>query len=208
MPMHKIAVVVHEGDPLSRAGVIEFLEQRPGLVVLGGPGSPEADHARSVAVILVDVLDAPTVVRVRRLVAEMDKRVVLVVGELDEPQIDLVLDVGARSVVLRHEVTAARLVKAVTAAARGEGDPSSGLLAHLSAQVRGTRRKARPASEPTERELGVLRLVADGLDTKEIAEQLSYSERTVKGVLYDVMARKHLRNRAHAVAFAVREGYI
>ena len=198
MSMHKIAVVVHDGDPLSRAGVIEFLENRPDLVVL------DEYREGSVAVVLVDVLDASTVSRLRGLVADLDKRVVLVVGELDEAQVGMVLDVGARTVVLRHQLTAERLVKAVEAAARGEGDPPPRLLA----QVRGTQRKGRPPSEPTERELGVLRLVADGLDTREIAERLAYSERTVKGVLYDVMARKHWRNRAHAVAVAVREGYI
>jgi len=198
MSMHKIAVVVHDGDPLSRAGVLEFLENRPDLVVL------DEYREGSVAVVLVDVLDASTVSRLRGLVADLDKRVVLVVGELDEAQVGMVLDVGARTVVLRHQLTVERLVKAVEAAARGEGDPPPRLLA----QVRGTQRKVRPPSEPTERELGVLRLVADGLDTREIAERLAYSERTVKGVLYDVMARKHWRNRAHAVAFAVREGYI
>jgi DNA-binding NarL/FixJ family response regulator len=54
----------------------------------------------------------------------------------------------------------------------------------------------------------VLRLVADGLDTHQIAEKLAYSERTIKNVLYGVMSRLQLRNRAHAVAYALREGYI
>ena len=54
----------------------------------------------------------------------------------------------------------------------------------------------------------VLRLVAEGLDTGEIARQLAFSERTIKSVLHDVTTRLQLRNRAHAVAFAVREGFI
>jgi DNA-binding CsgD family transcriptional regulator len=54
----------------------------------------------------------------------------------------------------------------------------------------------------------VLRLVADGLDTSEIAERLSYSERTIKNIIHDVTTRFHLRNRSHAVAFAVRQGLI
>jgi DNA-binding NarL/FixJ family response regulator len=58
------------------------------------------------------------------------------------------------------------------------------------------------------REAEVLRLVADGLETREIAEQLCYSQRTVKGILHDVTSRFQLRNRAHAVAFALREGLI
>jgi DNA-binding NarL/FixJ family response regulator len=54
----------------------------------------------------------------------------------------------------------------------------------------------------------VLRLLADGLDTSEIAHKLAYSERTVKNVVHDVTTRLQLRNRSHAVAYALREGLI
>jgi len=54
----------------------------------------------------------------------------------------------------------------------------------------------------------VLRLVSDGHDTSEIATTLCYSERTVKNVLHDVTTRLNLRNRSHAVAYAMREGLI
>jgi DNA-binding CsgD family transcriptional regulator len=60
----------------------------------------------------------------------------------------------------------------------------------------------------TPRELEVLRLVSDGLDTQQIADRLCYSERTVKGVIHDVTTRLNLRNRSHAVAFAMRRGWI
>ena len=59
-----------------------------------------------------------------------------------------------------------------------------------------------------DREVEVLRLVADGFDTAEIATRLSYSQRTVKTVLHDVTTRLQLRNRSHAVAYALREGLI
>jgi DNA-binding NarL/FixJ family response regulator len=60
----------------------------------------------------------------------------------------------------------------------------------------------------TDRETHVLRMVADGHDTAEIAQELCYSERTVKNILHDVTSRLQLKNRSHAVAFAVREGLI
>jgi DNA-binding CsgD family transcriptional regulator len=56
------------------------------------------------------------------------------------------------------------------------------------------------------RELEVVRLLADGLDTGQIAERLNYSERTVKLVLHAMMARLRLRSRPHAVAHALRSG--
>jgi DNA-binding NarL/FixJ family response regulator len=58
----------------------------------------------------------------------------------------------------------------------------------------------------TERELKVLRLVADGFDTAEIARELAYSERTIKDILHQVTTRLDLRNRTHAVAYALRTG--
>ena len=60
----------------------------------------------------------------------------------------------------------------------------------------------------TPRETEVLRLVAEGHDTSEIASRMCYSERTVKNVLHDLTTRLQLRNRAHAVAYAMREGLI
>jgi DNA-binding CsgD family transcriptional regulator len=53
-----------------------------------------------------------------------------------------------------------------------------------------------------------LKLVASGHDTAEIAGRLCYSQRTVKNILHDVTTRLQLRNRSHAVAYAVREGLI
>ena len=60
----------------------------------------------------------------------------------------------------------------------------------------------------SQRESEVLTLVAAGHDTAEIAGRLSYSQRTVKNILHDVTTRLQLRNRSHAVAYAVREGLI
>ena len=60
----------------------------------------------------------------------------------------------------------------------------------------------------TERETAVLRLLAQGHDTAEVGRQLFYSERTVKNIIHDVTSRLELRNRAHAVAYAIREGLI
>jgi DNA-binding NarL/FixJ family response regulator len=60
----------------------------------------------------------------------------------------------------------------------------------------------------TSRETEVLRLVADGYDTSDIADQLAYSESTIKGVLAKIMGRLDARNRCQAVAMVVREGLI
>ena len=56
------------------------------------------------------------------------------------------------------------------------------------------------------RELNVLRLLAEGSTTREIAGELSYSERTVKNIVHDTLAKLHCRTRAHAVAVMARQG--
>jgi len=59
-----------------------------------------------------------------------------------------------------------------------------------------------------QRHLEVLRLLADGSDTADIAQALSYSERTIKYLVRGITTRLGARNRAHAVACALRTGLI
>ncbi|WRZ89773.1 helix-turn-helix transcriptional regulator [Streptomyces sp. NBC_01007] len=56
--------------------------------------------------------------------------------------------------------------------------------------------------------MSILRRAADGDETGEIADRLGYSERTIKRDLHELMKRLGLRNRAHAVAYALRAGYL
>jgi DNA-binding NarL/FixJ family response regulator len=60
----------------------------------------------------------------------------------------------------------------------------------------------------TRRERQVLALLAEGHSTREVAQRLAYSERTIKNVLQEFTTRLQLRNRTQAVAYAVRRGWI
>ena len=66
----------------------------------------------------------------------------------------------------------------------------------------------RPHPSWSEREIAVLRLLAQGMSTREVARTLCWSERTIKNVVYDLTSRHGLRNRTHAVAVAVRAGVV
>jgi DNA-binding NarL/FixJ family response regulator len=101
----------------------------------------------------------------------------------------------------------------VCAAARGEGSVPGDLLGRLLAQVGKLQRqllnpRGLSLTGMSAREVEILRLVAEGLDTAEIAAKLSYSERTVKNALHEVTTRLQLRNRSHAVAYALKQGLI
>jgi DNA-binding NarL/FixJ family response regulator len=205
-----LAIAVYGGDLLTRAGVAAHLAPHHDIRVI--PQTEDApDSTGDVAVVLVDQLDVQAVVQLRKLSADYEKRVVLVVGELADHQLTLLLETGVSSVVWRHQANSAGLERAIRAVARDDAEMPGNLLRRLFARLdsrdQGT---IVSAVQPglTQRERDVLELVSQGFGTKEIADQLSYSERTIKGILHDAMMRLNLRNRAHAVAHAIRQDYI
>ena len=206
--MDQVRVALQATDALTQAGLAGFLQSSPGLRVLG---SEDRAHAQ-VLVVAADRLSVDVVALLRRCIVEVGAPVVLVTSEITEAE--LLTAVGARVVAIlpRHAVTAERLVHSVRAAASGAGVLPPNLVGELLKHVE---RMQRDVLAPhglnaglTPREIDVLRLVADGLDTAEIAGELCYSERTVKHVIYGVTRRLKLRNRAHAVAYALRTGMI
>ncbi|MGW4034168.1 helix-turn-helix transcriptional regulator [Streptomyces sp. NPDC004838] len=205
----RIPVAVHAPDPISREGTLSKLRRQPEVVLQDEPGSGPG----TVALLVEDTLDEAALTRLRRLLRGDGARVVLVVGALRETELLEVIERGVGAIVWRHQATATRLVQAVLAAARGDADLPADLQGRLITQMGSLKRgtSGRPGARSsglTERELDVLRLVAEGFDTQEIAAKLSYSERTVKNVMHGITTRLNLRNRAHAVAHALREGYI
>jgi DNA-binding NarL/FixJ family response regulator len=121
------------------------------------------------------------------------------------------LQAGAAGYLRKDELTPETLAAAVRAALNGTSVVTTELLSHLVASLpdAATTAAARGATTLlTHREQQVLSLIADGHPTREVALELSYSERTVKNVLHDVVTKLNARSRSQAVAFAVREGLI
>ncbi|WP_431729094.1 LuxR C-terminal-related transcriptional regulator [Verrucosispora sp. TAA-831] len=207
--MQRVTVSVHAEDPISRSGVESQLRARPDLWVI----EPGRETSESVSLVVVDVLDESAIRLLRRLHRTGPAKLVLVPARIDDAGLSQAVEHGVVGLVRRTEASAERLSHIVLAVARGEGALPADLLGRLMAQMG---RLQRQVLEPrgltllglSTREVDVLRLVADGLDTREIAGKLSYSERTVKNVLHDVTSRLQLRNRAHAVAYALRNGLI
>lgn len=194
----QIRVSVFAADPVSEAGIVGQLRHQPDLAFL--PNDPA--QARDVAVVVADLVDEHMIARFRQ-----ESPVVLVIGSLDGPGVLAAVGAGVTSLILRSDATPERLGAAIRGAARGGAAIPSDLLGLL------LRRSAERSPRLTYggltgRELTVLRLVADGYSTTEIAQRLAYSERTVKNALHDLTSRFQLRNRSHAVAFALREGLI
>ncbi|MUN61967.1 DNA-binding response regulator [Kocuria sediminis] len=207
--MEPITVHVHAWDPISAAGVISELRPRPEIRVV----SPQDADLATVVVVVADAVDEEALKTLRTVQRQGTARSVLVAGRLEEGDLVKIVETGVVGIARRCEATPDRLVTVITAAASGEGCVPPDLLGRLLEQVGRLQRhvlgpRGIMFTGLAPREVDVLRLLADGLDTAEIARRLAYSERTVKNVVHDVTTRLQLRNRSHAVAYALREGLI
>lgn len=209
---------------MSAAGAKSQLMGQPAIELVG-PADVDRAH---VALVVADAVDDAAVRVVRAIRRDGVARVVMVASRFEEDAVVAAVAAGVTSFLRRTEATSARLTDIIRQADQAGCHLPEGLLKKAAASA--------PADEPgppvpatgsagpevpgdgyssgvatlrlTARETEVLRLVADGFDTSEIAEQLAYSESTIKGVLAKIMTRLDARNRCHAVAIVVHEGLI
>ncbi|MGW3964116.1 response regulator transcription factor [Amycolatopsis sp. NPDC005003] len=199
-------VVVRATDPILHNGVCTTLRSRDDVRVVD-------DGTALVALLVADRLDEKMTQLLSALHRQGFTRIVLVAGEVDDNEILNAVEHGVCAVARRADAGPDVLVRLIKAAAAGEGALPPDLLGRLLNRVS---RLQRQVLEPrglrlggmSDRETHVLRLVAAGYSTQEIADELCYSQRTVKSILHDVTNRFQLRNRSHAVAYALREGLI
>ncbi|MFD5035442.1 response regulator transcription factor [Streptomyces sp. NPDC058220] len=203
MPVSVVAL-----DPLLEAGARSALHSSPDITLVL-PHEPA-----QVTVLMVDQVAHQAMDMVRTTRSEAHRpEVVLVATDLAPAEALHAIAAGARGLLRRREASADRLVRTVLTAAGGDCTVPPDLLDRLLEQGAGAQAGtiARPHISGwglNDRERAVLRLVADGRETGEIAKELSYSTRTVTTVMRDITQRFRLRNRAHAVAYALRAGLL
>ncbi|MFN8037099.1 MAG: response regulator transcription factor [Acidimicrobiia bacterium] len=199
---------------------------RRGLeLVLGGEAEIDivgeaADGLEAVAkaaelrpdVILMDVrMPKATGIEATRAIRETDPDVKILMLTVSDDEQDLYESVraGANGYLLK-EVSIEEVADAVRAVARGHGliSPSmaSKLLSEFNALAdRAEDRHRTTGPRLTDRELEVLRLVADGMSNREIAAELFIAENTVKNHVRNILEKLHLHSRMEAVVYAMRE---
>jgi DNA-binding NarL/FixJ family response regulator len=218
----RTAVFIYASDPMTGAGAKAQLMNQPSIELVG---PADIDRAR-VALVITDVVDQAAAKVVRAIQRDGIPKVVLVAGRFEEVGVVAAVAAGVTSFLRRSDATSARLTEVIREADRDGCQLPEGLLRKAAtagpamvefrpdgaAGVNLSRGEGSVATltslHLTAREAEVLRLVADGYDTTEIAEQLAYSESTIKGVLAKIMTRLEARNRCHAVAIVVREGLL
>jgi DNA-binding NarL/FixJ family response regulator len=218
MTDENVRVLLIEDHGIVREGVKLLLDNTDGIAVAG-----EAENgltgvqlfARLVAGEGVDVVvtdlslpDISGLEVTRRIKAiRPDTRVLLLTMHNDEEHIRGMIELGIDGYVLK-QASAQDLPPAVFAVARGQAVLSPAVARRLMLQVqRGNApERKRRIDHLTEREREVLRLMADGLTSKEIAQRLSLSTKTVENHRARILEKLGATNSAAAIGIALQEG--
>lgn len=179
-----------------------------GLHVAGeSAGFVPAPELAGVAVLLFDI-EGSGMQKALDAVRHTATRLVGMARSATEEALFDAIQAGLSGFLVRGDLTPVGLAASVTAVANGQGSLPPELTASLFSVIVAGGRQSATAGPLAERELQVLRLLAAGGDTREIAAELAYSERTVKNIVHDVLMKTNCRTRAQAVAVATRQGLI
>jgi DNA-binding NarL/FixJ family response regulator len=203
-----ITVALGATDPLRLAGLSRLLEADPAFDVAG-----RDDAAASVLVFAADRVDKRVVPVLRRSSVETRRPVVLVVDDITRDELLLAIECRVVGVLPVGAVTGDRLADSVRAAIGGGAFLPPGLTGQILDHLRGLQSRILEesglnASGLTPREVSVISLMAEGLETTEIGARLHCSDRTIKSVVSGITRRLGLRNRSHIIAHAMRFGVI
>lgn len=199
------SVWVGDNHPIFRRGLTACLRAEGFQVTGEGSELPQESELRGVDLLLF-AADATSLRLAARLGRASGVALVALLDAATDSAVEAALEAGVSSLLVRSELTPAGLTRTLHMVASGNASLPAKLLGRLLDRAANGSRHG--STGLTLRELDVLRLLADGEDTREIAGLLCYSERTVKNVVHDVLVKMNCRNRAHAVALATRHGVI
>ena len=217
--MERIKVLIADDHRVVREGLVAILKTKENILVSGEAqdGQEAVEKARSLLpdVILMDV-SMPRMSGVeatRQIKREFPHMGIIALTMYDEQQyiFDLVR-AGATGYLLK-DTDSAQIVAGIRAVYRGESliHPSvaSKILAEFSSMSQ--KKGKKPAwveHDLSEREITVLRLVAEGKTNKEIANALDLSEKTVKNHVRNIFHKLQVYDRTQAAILAIRKGLI
>jgi len=210
-----ISPLITDDHALVRQGTRAFLELQPDLNVVGEAGSGE-EAVRMAAELAPDVVLMDLVmpgiggVEATRQVKQVSphSQIIVLTSYHEDEYIFPALRAGALSYVLK-DIGPEELADSVRKAARGESVLHPRVASSVVEELRGTRRDTQNLfTDLSDRELEVLRLIADGLSNAEIADKLIISEKTVKGHVSNILGKLHMMDRTQAAVFAWQQGLV
>jgi DNA-binding NarL/FixJ family response regulator len=215
--LEELRVLLVDDHDLFRTGLRSLLEDQ-GLQVVGEAenGSAALRLASELApdVIIMDLkMPGLTGVETTRQISGMAPltRVVVLTISADDDDVMNAVMAGACGYLLKDS-SIDQLIAGIRAAAAGESLISPQIAAKLLQRLRAGSADAVAAetirAELSERELEVLRLIANGKDNAEIARELFISPKTVKNHISNILMKLQIENRIQAAVYAVRSGIV
>jgi DNA-binding NarL/FixJ family response regulator len=212
--MTTLRVLVADDHPLWRDALAEDLT-RAGVDVVGtapdGPSAVRRTKATRPDVLLLD-LNLPGLhgAEVCAQIAGVDTKVLILSASGEEKDVLAAMKAGACGYLVKS-ATREEIVAAVRATAQGRATFTPGLAGLVLGEFRKLAKEppqasGRPVPELTDREVEVLRLVAMGLSSREIADQLVISHRTVQNHVQNTLGKLQLHNRVELTRFAIERG--
>ncbi len=208
----RIKILLVDDHPMVREGMRRLLEGEGGFEVVGEVDSVEEafeEMARKKTDIVVMDIQLPGIDGVegtRQMKARYPDVKVVIVSAYGEDYLVPSIDAGADGYLLKT-LPPSELVKSMHQAALGQSPVDAALTRHLMNQA-AAGRGAEGEGQPTERQQEVLKLVADGLSSKELAARLFISQTTLKREFRNIFNLLGVNDRAHAVAEAYRRHLI
>jgi two-component system, NarL family, response regulator DevR len=211
-----IRLLIVDDHEMVREGLKAMLSAEPDFTIVGEASSAE-QALDAVArlrpdVVLLDVrLPGASGIEVCRAVTERfpECAVIFLTTFTDDSLVAQCIQAGARGFIVK-DIERFDLKRSIRAVARGEAAIDSKAAVAVLAQLRkSTKASAEPPPESlSTQQLVILRLVAQGLSSREIATQLYLSENTVKGYVQEILHRLGVKNRTEAVMVAVKQGWL
>jgi DNA-binding NarL/FixJ family response regulator len=213
----EISVVLVDDHDLFRGGLKDILEDQ-GITVAGEADNGEqgADLVAALApdVVVMD-LNMPGIggIEATRLVAVNSPatRVLVLTIASDDDSIMQAMMAGASGYLMK-DAPVDVLVEGIRSAAAGESSISPRIAAKVLAWMREGQIERNPPdstqAELSDREIEVLRLLAEGKGNAEIAQELFISPKTVKNHIASILVKLQIENRIQAAVYAVRAGII
>ncbi|GAA4545162.1 response regulator transcription factor [Amycolatopsis samaneae] len=209
-----VAVAIHASDAMTRIGMTSMLAAERHLKILTDP----AEFAVADVILIVEetvrgeTLTLPAEVRAASP-HETPPRCVIVTDNFPDTMLVPAIECGMAAMLPRSGIDTSVLTRTIVGVSQGMAyfplRLQAGLLAEFDRVINKVLKpRGITLSGLSAREHDVIRLLANGYDTEQIAAELAYSGSLIKKTLKDLMDRYGLRSRSHAVAHAIRSGII